>query len=216
MQRMTDEKMLAQREQVRALDGRYGKMRLLHGTELNIDPDGEVDWDADFLAGFDVCVASVHSHFTQIATTMTRRLVRACENPYVNIIGHPTDPPDRPARAVSTPTGTRSSPPPRRTGTAMEINSIPGPARPPRRADPAGQATRREVRHQHRRALHRPPGPPALRRRAGPAGWLTSGRRDQHLAAAPPAVLPLPAPPGTEERLMVAPFPSATVWRRHN
>src|SRR6478609_1196351 len=87
MQRMTDEKMLAQREQVRALEA---GLVLLHGTELNIGPDGSVDWDADFLSGFDVCVASVHSHFTQSADEMTARFVRACENPYVNIIGHPT------------------------------------------------------------------------------------------------------------------------------
>src|SRR5207244_3326065 len=49
MQRMTDEKILAQREQLRELDGTLGRMRLLHGTELNIDPDGEVDWPDDFL-----------------------------------------------------------------------------------------------------------------------------------------------------------------------
>ena len=60
MQRMTDEKMLAQREQVRALDA---GLVLLHGTELNIGPDGSVDWDAGCRAGFDICVASVHSHF---------------------------------------------------------------------------------------------------------------------------------------------------------
>jgi DNA polymerase (family 10) len=58
MQRMTDDRMLAQRERVRELDGTYGRrrggrtgMRLLHGTELNIDPDGEVDWPTEFLAG---------------------------------------------------------------------------------------------------------------------------------------------------------------------
>ncbi|GAA0370490.1 DNA polymerase/3'-5' exonuclease PolX [Actinoallomurus spadix] len=90
MQRMTDEKMLAQREAVRALQERYPHMALLHGTELNIDPDGEVDWPAGFLAGFDVCVASVHSHFTQDRAAMTRRLVRAVENPHVHILGHPT------------------------------------------------------------------------------------------------------------------------------
>jgi DNA polymerase (family 10) len=88
MQRMTDEKMLRQREQVRALDA--GKMTLLHGTELNIDPEGEVDWDYDFLSKFDITVASVHSHFGQASKIMTRRLIRACENPYVNIIGHLT------------------------------------------------------------------------------------------------------------------------------
>jgi DNA polymerase (family 10) len=43
MQRMTDEKMLAQRDRVRALDA---GLTLLHGTELNIAPDGSVDWDA--------------------------------------------------------------------------------------------------------------------------------------------------------------------------
>jgi DNA polymerase (family 10) len=94
MQRMTDEKMLAQREQVRQLAARLkddgGRpMELLHGTELNIAPDGTVDWPADFLAGFDVCVASVHSHFDQPRAEMTRRFVTACHNPYVNVIGHP-------------------------------------------------------------------------------------------------------------------------------
>ena len=90
MQRMTDEKMLAQREQLRAVQGRYPKMTLLHGSELNIDPDGNVDWGPEFLEGFDLCVASVHSHFNQPRTDMTRRLIRAMENPHVHVIGHPT------------------------------------------------------------------------------------------------------------------------------
>ena len=60
MQRMTDEKMLAQRDRLRALADTTG-MVLLHGSELNIAPDGSVDWDEDFLSGFDICVASVHS-----------------------------------------------------------------------------------------------------------------------------------------------------------
>ena len=53
MQRMTDEKILAQREQLRALQAQH-EMALLHGTELNIDPDGNVDWPDEFLAGFDL------------------------------------------------------------------------------------------------------------------------------------------------------------------
>jgi DNA polymerase (family 10) len=122
MQRMSDAKMLAQREKVRAIGA--GRMRLLHGTELNIDPDGEVDWPPEFLAGFDLCVASVHSHFNQSREAMTRRLVRACENPYVNIIGHPT------ARMI----GRRGAvdvdldevfKAAARTGTALEINAFP-------------------------------------------------------------------------------------------
>ncbi|TDC97472.1 DNA polymerase/3'-5' exonuclease PolX [Actinomadura sp. 7K507] len=124
MQRMTDEKMLAQREQVAELQGGYPGMTLLHGTELNIGPDGEVDWGADFLSAFDVCVASIHSHFTQDQDVMTRRLVRACENPHVHVIGHPT------ARSIG-----RRAPvdadwdevfrAAARTGTAMEIDSFP-------------------------------------------------------------------------------------------
>jgi DNA polymerase (family 10) len=123
MQRMTDEKMLAQRERLRSWPD-AGDMTLLHGTELNIDPDGGVDWDAEFLAGFDLCVASVHSHFNQSSEAMTKRLVRACENPYVTVIGHPTTrligrrpPIDADLDAVFSAAG--------RTGTALEINSFP-------------------------------------------------------------------------------------------
>jgi DNA polymerase (family 10) len=60
MQRMTDEKMLAQRDQLRALADTAG-MVLLHGSELNIAADGSVDWDEDFLSGFDICVASIQT-----------------------------------------------------------------------------------------------------------------------------------------------------------
>ncbi|MHC3474255.1 DNA polymerase/3'-5' exonuclease PolX [Streptomyces sp. 7R007] len=127
MQRMTDERMLAQRERVRALDrahGGRGGMRLLHGTELNIGPDGEVDWPPEFLAGFDLCVASVHSHFNQGREALTRRLVRACENPYVHIIGHPT------TRLIGRRPGIDADLDEvfaacARTGTALEINAHP-------------------------------------------------------------------------------------------
>lgn len=124
MQRMTDEKMLAQRERVRELDGTYEGMALLHGTELNIDPDGEVDWPEEVLAGFDVCVASVHSHFNQPAEGMTRRIVRACENPCVNIIGHPTGRKlgKRPGVEVDLNAVFAAC---ARTGTALEIDSYP-------------------------------------------------------------------------------------------
>ena len=124
MQRMTDEKMLAQRAEVRRLDGQYGGMRLLHGTELNIGPDGEVDWPAGFLDGFDLCVASVHSHFTQPREEMTRRMLRAVENPHVAILGHPTTrmigrrpPVDADLDTVYEACA--------RTGTAIEIDAFP-------------------------------------------------------------------------------------------
>ena len=120
-QRMTDEKMLAQRERVRALEA---DVELLHGTELNIAPDGSVDWDEDFLAGFDLCVASVHSNFDQPRDEMTRRFVAACENPHVNIIGHPTTRRigKRPPVDVDFGQLFRAC---ARTGTALEINASP-------------------------------------------------------------------------------------------
>ncbi|WP_329083530.1 MULTISPECIES: DNA polymerase/3'-5' exonuclease PolX [unclassified Streptosporangium] len=124
MHRMKLEKALEQRERIRELQRKYPKTRLLHGSELNIAPDGSVDWPAEVLEGFDVCVASVHSHFNQSRAEMTRRFVAACENPNVHIIGHPTTrrigirPPvdadwDEVFRAAA------------RTGTAMEIDSFP-------------------------------------------------------------------------------------------
>ena len=125
MQRMTDEKMLAQRERVRALAAQFtGGLELLHGTELNIGPDGSVDWGADFLAGFDICVASVHSHFEQSRAEMTRRFVVACENPHVNVIGHPTTRRigKRPPVEVDFGELFRAC---ARTGTALEINASP-------------------------------------------------------------------------------------------
>src|SRR5947208_1734022 len=76
MQRMTDEKMFAQRAKLRALQDRSPRMTLLHGTELNIDPDGGVDWPASFLEGFDIPVASIHWHFDQPRDAMTRRMIR--------------------------------------------------------------------------------------------------------------------------------------------
>jgi DNA polymerase (family 10) len=124
MQRMTDEKMLAQREQVRRLAEQSQPMTLLHGTELNIAPDGSVDWDSGFLAGFDVCVASVHSHFGLPQAEMTRRFITACENPQVNIIGHPLTRKigRRPPVDVDLPELFAAC---ARTGTALEINAHP-------------------------------------------------------------------------------------------
>jgi DNA polymerase (family 10) len=123
MQQMTDEKMLAQRAEVAALQDRAG-LDLLHGTELNIGPDGSVDWEAGFLAGFDICVASVHSHFDQDRTTMTDRFIAAAENPYVNIIGHPLTRKlgRRPPVDVDLDALYRAC---ARTGTALEINASP-------------------------------------------------------------------------------------------
>jgi DNA polymerase (family X) len=124
MQRMTDEKMLAQRERLRKLQPTYPKMTLLHGTELNIDPEGNVDWGPEFLDGFDVRVASVHSMFGQSKDEMTRRIVRATENPYVNVIGHPTTRKINQRQPVEFDLDEVFAAA-ARTGTALEVNAYP-------------------------------------------------------------------------------------------
>ena len=123
MQRMTKEKILAQRDELRVLEGQ-GDMTLLHGSELNIQPDGSLDWEDEFLEGFDVLVASVHSMFNQTREEMTRRIVRAMENPFVNIIGHPTGRMlgKRPPVDVDIEEVFKAAV---RTGTALEVNSFP-------------------------------------------------------------------------------------------
>jgi DNA polymerase (family X) len=63
---------------------------LLAGSEVNIAPDGSLDYDDDLLAELDWVVASVHSSFQMDAQAMTRRIVRAIENPLVDVIGHLT------------------------------------------------------------------------------------------------------------------------------
>ncbi len=89
MQRMTRDKILQQRRELPKSARRHG-ITVLHGSELNIGADGSLDWEDEFLAGFDVLVASVHSEFDQSREEMTKRLLAAIEHPYVNIIGHPT------------------------------------------------------------------------------------------------------------------------------
>ena len=84
------EAMLAQREQIARLREEYAPMVILHGVELNIGPNGGIDYDDEFLGGFDWGVAAVHSHFDLDPVRQTDRIVAAMQNPAVNTIGHPT------------------------------------------------------------------------------------------------------------------------------
>jgi DNA polymerase (family 10) len=83
------EAFLEQRTQVRALQAELGdSMRLLHGVELNIGPNGELDYDREFRRAFDWCLASVHDHFELDRAAQTRRVVTAMQDPSVRMIGH--------------------------------------------------------------------------------------------------------------------------------
>jgi DNA polymerase (family 10) len=67
-----------------------GKIRVFTGIEVDILADGALDLDDEVLAQLDLVIASVHSRFEQNREEMTARVLRAIENPYVRILGHPT------------------------------------------------------------------------------------------------------------------------------
>lgn len=88
---LDDKRALEHTEQVRAVDREMGgRIRVFTGIEVDILADGALDLADDVLAQMDVVIASVHSRFDQPREEMTARVLRAIENPYVRILGHPT------------------------------------------------------------------------------------------------------------------------------
>jgi DNA polymerase (family 10) len=82
------EEMLAHQERIRVLDEQRPEIKVLFGCELNIGPDGGLDYDPDFRLEFDYCVASIHSHFDLPQDRQTTRVLTALADPAVNAIGH--------------------------------------------------------------------------------------------------------------------------------
>jgi DNA polymerase (family 10) len=83
------EALLEQRAELRAMQAALGdSLTLLHGVELNIGRNGELDYDPEFRSTFDWCLASVHDHFEQGRAAQTRRIVTAMQDPSVRMIGH--------------------------------------------------------------------------------------------------------------------------------
>jgi DNA polymerase (family 10) len=81
--------LIEQRARLRALQAELGdSLCLLHGVELNIGAQGELDYDAEFRRSFDWCLASVHDRFEQGRAAQTRRIVTAMQDPAVRMIGH--------------------------------------------------------------------------------------------------------------------------------
>jgi DNA polymerase (family X) len=75
-------------ERVREVDASLPGLRLLVGSEVNVLPDGSLDYPDDLLAELDWIVASVHTSFRMPQAEMTARIVRAIEHPYVDCMGH--------------------------------------------------------------------------------------------------------------------------------
>ena len=77
-------------EAIRRVQDRYRDITLLAGSEVDILADGRLDYEDDVLAELDIVVASPHVALKQDARKATDRMLRAIDNRYVNIIGHPT------------------------------------------------------------------------------------------------------------------------------
>jgi DNA polymerase (family 10) len=71
-------------------NARLKGLRILYGTEADIDSEGKIDYKDEILKTFDVVVAAIHTGFKQSEKQLTKRLIRACQNKYVHIIAHPT------------------------------------------------------------------------------------------------------------------------------
>ncbi len=81
--------LVQQKKEIRRLDRRLDGIRVLAGAEVNIRADGSLDISDQILADLDVVGAAIHSHFEQSREEMTARLIRAVENPHVDILFHP-------------------------------------------------------------------------------------------------------------------------------
>jgi len=87
---MDEKRTLEQIKKIRAAGTRVPGIRLLAGIEVDIKKDGSLDLDNEVLAQLDVVVASVHSYMNLERAEMTERILAAIENPYTQIIAHPT------------------------------------------------------------------------------------------------------------------------------
>ncbi len=79
-----------QHEEIDRLNSKYPNFKVLKGIELDILPDGSIDYDEEVLSWFDFTIASIHSSFNLDEDKMTERIIKAIKNKYVTILGHPT------------------------------------------------------------------------------------------------------------------------------
>jgi DNA polymerase (family 10) len=116
------ERVLAHAAAIRKLNDKLKGITLLAGTECDILADGRMDYEDEVLKELDIVIASPHLSLKQDTKKSTDRLLRAIENPYVNIIGHPT------GRLINRREGLPLDMPrilkaAAQTGTALEINA---------------------------------------------------------------------------------------------
>ncbi|MGC9333370.1 MAG: DNA polymerase/3'-5' exonuclease PolX [Anaerolineae bacterium] len=123
-QGLTPERLAQQRAEIDALNATWDDFTLLQGCELEIKADGSLDFDDEVLAGLDFVVASVHTSLRQDPEQITERVLKALADPYVDVIGHPSGRllGQRDESAVDLEAIIQAA---AKTGTALEVNSIP-------------------------------------------------------------------------------------------
>lgn len=87
---LTIERLKRQMEEIYKLKEKYTDIKILSGIEMDILPDGELDFPDEILKELDIVIASIHSSFNQSRETIMERLHAALNHPYVDIIAHPT------------------------------------------------------------------------------------------------------------------------------
>ena len=87
---LDDKRAVEHIQRIRAVNDRFGDIRIFAGIEVDILADGALDLSDSVLEQMDIVIASVHSHFNQTLAEMTDRLLKAVENPNTSLLGHPT------------------------------------------------------------------------------------------------------------------------------
>jgi DNA polymerase (family X) len=87
---LDDQRMAAHIKTLRAANAKGLGIRVLVGAEVDILKDGRLDYSEEILSQLEVVVCSIHSYFNLERAEMTERMLAAVENPYTQIIGHPT------------------------------------------------------------------------------------------------------------------------------
>ena len=87
---LKEEDVIRQHEEIDRLNLLWSDFTILKGIEADILPDGSLDYNDPILSQFDYVVASVHANLTMDLDKAMPRLIRAIENPYTSILGHPT------------------------------------------------------------------------------------------------------------------------------
>lgn len=87
---LTPERIRKQREEVKRLNEKYTDFTILAGIEMDILPDGTLDYEDELLAEMDFVIASIHSSFSQSREDIMMRLKNALTNQHVDLIAHPT------------------------------------------------------------------------------------------------------------------------------